>query len=40
VITQMQLFIEAGVDMFILDPAGFPGQTALDLLVREVLPAL
>jgi alkanesulfonate monooxygenase SsuD/methylene tetrahydromethanopterin reductase-like flavin-dependent oxidoreductase (luciferase family) len=40
VIEQMQLFIELGVDYFMLDCAGFPQLTTLELLTREVLPAL
>lgn len=38
VIEQMQRFVELGVDYFMLDCAGFPELTALDLLVNEVLP--
>ncbi len=40
VIAQMRLFVQAGVDTFILDPGGFPNRAALELLIREVLPAL
>jgi alkanesulfonate monooxygenase SsuD/methylene tetrahydromethanopterin reductase-like flavin-dependent oxidoreductase (luciferase family) len=40
VLQQMRPFVELGVDLFILDCAGFPNLTALELLVREVLPAL
>jgi len=39
-IDQMRLFIEAGVDYFMLDCADFPRLTTLELLIGEVLPAL
>ena len=34
----MRAFIEMGVDYFMLDCAGFPELTTLELLVSEVLP--
>ncbi len=37
---QMRSFVDLGVDRFILDCAGFPDLTTLDLLIDEVLPAL
>ena len=40
IIAQMRPFIELGVDYFMLDCGGFPDLTTLDLLAREVLPAL
>jgi hypothetical protein len=36
----MRSFVDLGVDRFILDCAGFPDSTTLDLLIDEVLPAL
>ncbi len=36
----MRSFVDLGVDRFILDCAGFPDLTTLDLLIVEVLPAL
>lgn len=40
VIAQMRPFIEMGIDTFMLDCGGFPDLTTLDLMAREVLPAL
>jgi alkanesulfonate monooxygenase SsuD/methylene tetrahydromethanopterin reductase-like flavin-dependent oxidoreductase (luciferase family) len=40
VIEQMRPFIEAGVGYFMLDCAGFPRLTTLEMLIKEVLPAL
>ena len=40
IIEQIYPFIELGVDYFMLDCAGFPELTTLELLVTEVLPAL
>ncbi|MEZ4869404.1 MAG: LLM class flavin-dependent oxidoreductase [Caldilineaceae bacterium] len=40
IIEQMRPFIALGVDYFMLDCAGFPDLTTLELLVTEVLPAL
>jgi alkanesulfonate monooxygenase SsuD/methylene tetrahydromethanopterin reductase-like flavin-dependent oxidoreductase (luciferase family) len=40
VVEQMRPFIELGVDYFILDGAGFPRLTTLELLIDEVLPAV
>ncbi len=40
IIEQMRPFIDLGVDYFMLDCSGFPDLTTLELLVREVLPAL
>lgn len=40
VIDQMRLFVDLGVDYFMVDCAGFPELTTLELLVEEVLPAL
>lgn len=39
VVAQMQSFIDLGVDYFMLDCAGFPDLTCLELLIHEVLPA-
>lgn len=39
-VEQMRLFVELGVDYFMLDCGGFPELTTLDLLINEVLPAL
>jgi hypothetical protein len=36
----MQPFVAAGVTRFMLDCAGFPDLTGLDLLIDEVLPAV
>jgi alkanesulfonate monooxygenase SsuD/methylene tetrahydromethanopterin reductase-like flavin-dependent oxidoreductase (luciferase family) len=38
VVEQMRPFVELGVDCFMLDCAGFPELTTLELLVNEVLP--
>ncbi len=40
IIEQMQPFVEAGVDYFMLDCGGFPRLTTVEMLVHEVLPAL
>ena len=40
VIEQMQPFVEAGVDYFLLDCGGFPRLTTAEMLAHEVLPAL
>jgi alkanesulfonate monooxygenase SsuD/methylene tetrahydromethanopterin reductase-like flavin-dependent oxidoreductase (luciferase family) len=40
VIEQMRPFIEMGVDYFMFDCGGFPRLTTLELLIKEVLPAL
>ncbi len=40
IVEQMRPFIDLGVDYFMLDCAGFPHLTTLELLVDEVLPAL
>jgi alkanesulfonate monooxygenase SsuD/methylene tetrahydromethanopterin reductase-like flavin-dependent oxidoreductase (luciferase family) len=40
VIAQIQPFIELGVETFMLDCGGFPDLGAIDLLVREVIPAV
>ena len=40
VVAQMQPFIEAGIDYFMLDCGGWPGLTTLERLVEEVLPAV
>jgi alkanesulfonate monooxygenase SsuD/methylene tetrahydromethanopterin reductase-like flavin-dependent oxidoreductase (luciferase family) len=40
VVEQMRHFIDLGVDYFIVDCAGFPKLTTLEMLVDEVLPAL
>ncbi len=40
VIEQMQPFVDAGVDYFMLSIGGFPDLTTLELLVSEVMPAL
>jgi alkanesulfonate monooxygenase SsuD/methylene tetrahydromethanopterin reductase-like flavin-dependent oxidoreductase (luciferase family) len=40
IIEQMRAFIELGVNYFMVDCAGFPKLTTLELLVNEVLPAL
>jgi alkanesulfonate monooxygenase SsuD/methylene tetrahydromethanopterin reductase-like flavin-dependent oxidoreductase (luciferase family) len=37
---QMRPFVAAGVTRFMLDCAGFPDLTSLDLLIEEVLPAV
>ena len=37
---QMREFVEMGVDYFMLDAADFPRLNGLEMLVREVLPAL
>ena len=40
IVAQMRPFIDLGVDYFMVDCAGFPQLTTLELLVNEVLPAL
>ncbi len=40
IIEQMQLFIDLGVSSFMVDCGGFPNLTTLELLIREVIPAL
>ena len=40
IVEQMRPFIELGVDYFMVDCAGFPDLTTLEMLVIEVLPAL
>jgi alkanesulfonate monooxygenase SsuD/methylene tetrahydromethanopterin reductase-like flavin-dependent oxidoreductase (luciferase family) len=40
VAARMRPFIDLGVDTFILDGAGFPRLTTLELLIDEVLPAV
>jgi alkanesulfonate monooxygenase SsuD/methylene tetrahydromethanopterin reductase-like flavin-dependent oxidoreductase (luciferase family) len=40
VIEQMRPFIELGIDYFMFDCGGFPRLTTLELLIKEVLPAL
>ena len=40
IVEQMRPFIDLGVDYFMLDCAGFPRLTTLELLVDEVLPTL
>jgi alkanesulfonate monooxygenase SsuD/methylene tetrahydromethanopterin reductase-like flavin-dependent oxidoreductase (luciferase family) len=40
VIGQMQAFIDAGVDTFMLDCGRFPGTTTLETVIREVIPGL
>ena len=40
VVEQMHDFIALGVDYFMLDCAGFPGLTTLNMLINDVLPAL
>jgi alkanesulfonate monooxygenase SsuD/methylene tetrahydromethanopterin reductase-like flavin-dependent oxidoreductase (luciferase family) len=40
VVAQMRPFIEAGMSYFMLDCGGFPDTTTLELLVKEVLPAV
>ena len=40
VIGQMQAFIEAGVDTFMLDCGGFPGTGTLEMVIAGVIPAL
>lgn len=40
VIEQMRPFVELGVDYFMLDCGGFPRLTTVEMLIREVLPAL
>jgi alkanesulfonate monooxygenase SsuD/methylene tetrahydromethanopterin reductase-like flavin-dependent oxidoreductase (luciferase family) len=37
---QMRPFVDLGVDTFILDGAGFPRLTTLELLIDQVIPAL
>jgi alkanesulfonate monooxygenase SsuD/methylene tetrahydromethanopterin reductase-like flavin-dependent oxidoreductase (luciferase family) len=39
VVEQMRAFVEQGVDYFMLDCAGFPALTTLELLIDQVLPA-
>jgi alkanesulfonate monooxygenase SsuD/methylene tetrahydromethanopterin reductase-like flavin-dependent oxidoreductase (luciferase family) len=38
VVEQMRAFVELGVDTFMLDYAGFPLLTTLELLVERVVP--
>lgn len=40
IIEQMRPFIELGVDYFMFDCGGFPRLTTLELLIKDVLPAL
>jgi alkanesulfonate monooxygenase SsuD/methylene tetrahydromethanopterin reductase-like flavin-dependent oxidoreductase (luciferase family) len=40
VVKQMRAFIDLGIDYFMLDCGGFPNLTTLELLVKEVFPAL
>ena len=40
IIEQMQPFIEAGIDYFMLDCGGFPRLTTVETLIAEVLPVL
>ena len=40
IITQMRPFIDARIDTFMLDCGGFPDLTTLEMLIKEVLPAL
>lgn len=40
VVDQMQRFIDAGVDTFMLDCAGFPDTACLEILLEQVLPRL
>ncbi len=40
VIEQMRPFIESGINYFMFDCGGFPRLTTLELLIKEVLPAL
>lgn len=40
IIEQMQPFVEAGVDYFMLDCGGFPSLTTVEMLVSEVLPVM
>ena len=40
IVEEMRPFIELGVDYFMVDCAGFPDLTTLEMLVIEVLPAL
>jgi alkanesulfonate monooxygenase SsuD/methylene tetrahydromethanopterin reductase-like flavin-dependent oxidoreductase (luciferase family) len=40
VVVQMRPFVELGVDCFMVDCAGFPQLTTLEMLIGEVLPAL
>ena len=40
IVEQMRSFVELGVDYFMVDCAGFPNLTTLELLIHEVLPAL
>ena len=40
VIAQMRPFVEAGVDTFMLDFAGFPNLSALETVIRDVIPPL
>lgn len=37
-VKQMRPFVALGVDTFMLDCAGFPELTTLEMLVNEVLP--
>lgn len=40
VIDQMRPFIELGIDYFMFDCGGFPRLTTLEMLIKDVLPAL
>jgi alkanesulfonate monooxygenase SsuD/methylene tetrahydromethanopterin reductase-like flavin-dependent oxidoreductase (luciferase family) len=40
VLEQMEVFVALGVDTFMCDCAGFPGETTLRTLVSEVIPRL
>jgi alkanesulfonate monooxygenase SsuD/methylene tetrahydromethanopterin reductase-like flavin-dependent oxidoreductase (luciferase family) len=40
IVAQLRPFVELGVDYFMLGSAGFPELTTLELLVKEVLPAI
>lgn len=40
VVQQMRLFIELGINTFMLDFNGFPNFSAIELFVREILPVL
>lgn len=37
---QMRPFVDLGIDYFMLDYAGFPKPTTLQMLISEVLPRL
>jgi alkanesulfonate monooxygenase SsuD/methylene tetrahydromethanopterin reductase-like flavin-dependent oxidoreductase (luciferase family) len=40
VIAQMRIFVELGVDYFMVDCGGFPGLATLEMLISKVVPAL